>query len=567
MPTVYDQGGGAAAANPYLPQVKSTLAKGLSGLGDILSRPSMGVEAALSRGPSAGLKAFMHSEDTLQQQADRDAIKKRLGLKETIDKLPPTVRGIADALIDTGLDPTTYIGGLGLLEKGVKTASPHLAAALAKGASKGASASALYDVGTHSGEAVRAVYGRLPAAKAQALINNLEMVRREHLNKLRGLRGPQGGALKIPTNAELEKKALSGVGLTAKEKAAAFGPVHLYFAGQEKTVAGAGSKALRALANPLKTAANVTNIPYFFMPFRHMGNITALAALADPAGTVETVARKIGAAFPSVKAANEALVHEAQRKGLTSFAPERSLPGLSGASLAKIPGVGKPIGKALHGMYSWSQQTLWEYDDLARSVLIKRAIAKGMKPADAAHRVNRALVDYGTRSPAVQSLYNVAPFATFRSGIPGAVARSVLQHPERAQIADRLTGGEFTGGTQEGGSRAYLPPADVGRGVGDPDAYLRSTLGWPYQDILSLLGVGAPLHNIKALTTGGKLSGPRYFTYGEPVLQPNPKKKDFPGILPSQLVRVPGADQFISPFQQRGLLRSLLESNLGVRLP
>lgn len=586
LPSIPASGSGIT---PPLSAFKKGAAKGLSVLGDVLARPSESVEALLSRGGSAALHALLHGENAAAQQADRDALKTNLHVKQSIDKLPPWGRGLADAGIDTVFDPTTYLGGLGLIEKAVKTTAPHLAALAAKSASRAALPRAAYDTLTANGEAVRGIYAALPAAKAQKVIGHLEMAKRRMQNAqrmnpsavpatsyARRAANDKAAQLILQTNFGLPKN----LALKPAEKAAIAGAVRRYIVGPPKLPRSELSKALVGGDSTIQRLVEATNLPYFMLPFRHMANIGALTGLRDPGGLAETLARKIGQNIsPSLKAANEKMIEDFQHRGMQGFSDYRGMPsGLQG--LAGLAGKIKPLAPIARGVqgaankaYDWSQKTLWNWDDLARATLMKRALKHGLSPEDAAHQTNRALVDYGVRPPFTESLYDVAPFATFRTGIPGAVLRSVAQHPERAQIADRLSGGTFTGGTGSGGvERMYLPPADVGRGVlGDPPGYLRGTLSWPVQDMISLGGdiAAATLHGEpKTAKTTQQLA--HYFTYGKPVVYYDKKQKKWKSMLPSQLIRVPFSDEMfqnLSPFKKQGLAQDLLQSQFGIKPP
>lgn len=573
--------------------IKKGAAKGLSVLGDLLARPSEGVEALLARGGGAALHALLRGEKPGQQSADRLAILQResalsgLPLAQAYQGAPGWARNIGAAVTDTALDPTTYLGGAGLIEKGVKAVAPHLASLLARGASKAALPRAAYDTLTANGEAVRGLYNALPAAKAQRVISHLEMAKRRMQNAQRmGVRAapatPYARRAANQKTADLILQTDLGlpknIALLPQEKTAIAGAVRRYIAGPPKLPRSELAKALVGGDSTIQRLVELTNLPYFMLPFRHMANIGALTGLRDPMGLLETLGRKIGQNFsPSLKAANNKMIENFQQRGLQGFSDYRGMPGgLQGlpalaAKLKPLAPVAHAIQGASNKAYDWSQHTLWNWDDLARATLIKRGIARGIAPEEAAHQTNRALVDYGVTSPFTQSLYDVAPFATFRTGIPGAVLRSTLQHPERAQIADRLTGGTFTGGTGDQGiERMYLPPADVGRGVlGDPLGYLRGTLSWPVQDILSLSGdaSAAALHGEPAKAKDAKEFG-HYFTYGKPVVYYDKKAKKWKSLLPTQLIRVPFSDemfQSLSPFKNNGAKSDLLQSQFGVK--
>lgn len=613
-------------------------------VGQLLQRLASTVYAAgAKRGLGTAGNVLLHGEPMAQEQRDLDTILQNMD--PTFNTSPGIVKNIDRIVGGTALDPLTAAGGSGLLENFVREASPHIASALARGAGK-ANLGNLYDAFTHKGEAVRGIYGALPAKKAQQVINKAELVERIRSNRLKGgttkqdvaQRGPQAQESKLSqaqarvkgrqtkttrqiatqaygesltpqareflgkyappersilddlyngpesrgfelrptksrrgsTMSEDERMKRVTAGLTKREKQAVGPSVRLYFAGSSTSTPGEVGKLAQSLARGSQRLVNQTNIPYFMLPVRHQANITSLGLLRDPLGAAIATGKHIaGAVSPKIKAANEALIHRGRQLGHTSFTPERETPEL----LQTIPGF---AGRVARGMYHWSQKTLWDQDDLLRETLIQRAIDRGASRADAAHEVNRALVDYAMRSPFTQSLYNVAPFPTFRTGILGAVTRSTLQHPERLAIADRASGGVASGGQSKTGvKKLYLPPAEVARAVQDPDAYLRSTLAFPYDDLLSIMNVPPPVKTVrgKVQTIKGKnrdtetgYPTDKYFTYGKPVIQFNPKQKNFPGMLPEQLIKTPGSSELLSPFKKKGFWKDFIQSNLGAQL-
>ena len=559
-----------------------TTAANLSKIGELLQRGSEAGTSARVRGLGTGFQTLLHGESPEQYQADSAEIARgstgmglpllgafstltgigNIPIKQPLSKqeyaaLPGWERAIVEGEVQTAYDPMTYIGGSGALEKIGAEVGPRLAAQVAKRAPE-----TIYAALVHKGAAVRDIYKALPPKKAQQVIAYLEQAERSLSN--------EDIELMRSSSRNVDQIRRAGAyavhGLKRDEKAAVNEAIGKYFAPEEKGEAGTVGRAGQQLGETAKAIQAVTNIPYFFNPTRHMANIASLAALQDPIGALQAIGRKIGAGFSAdIKRANTAMIETGRARGLTSTAVERELPGWMQKA--------GPLSKA----YNWSQQTLWGFDDLTRNVLIqreqKRLIAQGMRSsaaeATAAHNVNRALVDYTMRSPATKGLYYVAPFATFRTKIPGAVVRSVMKHPERAAIADRLTQGFATGGTQGSGAdqgKSYLPAAEVFRALSGKKGaadYLRSTLSWPIKDLLSA--------GISAVEPRG---GSRFFTYGSPVLGKlgpgTPRRKR--GVLPSQIFgAIPGADQVLSrtgfsPFEPNSLQNELLQQ-LGNRLP
>jgi hypothetical protein len=115
---------------------------------------------------------------------------------------------------------------------------------------------------------------------------------------------------------------------------------------------------------------------------------------------------------------------------------------------------------------------------------------------------SKRLVDYEHLAPIQKHLRYIAPFGTFRGGIPGAVAGGVTRNLPRAAFLNRATGGVMYGNKPQPGNEgweAFLPTADVGRAltIGDkgtagqrlaagPAEFMRSTVGEPLKS-----GIGA----------------------------------------------------------------------------
>jgi hypothetical protein len=129
----------------------------------------------------------------------------------------------------------------------------------------------------------------------------------------------------------------------------------------------------------------------------------------------------------------------------------------------------------------------------------------------AAIQTGAELIDCSNRSPFKQALAYIAPFATWRSKMPGAIARTAIRHPERIAIAGRASP-ELVGDQQQApnglSGQVSLPLAEALRGVDDPWSYARASSGYPLRAIATNLG----LH-------GDKISGGYhdYFNYGKPI--------------------------------------------------
>jgi hypothetical protein len=188
----------------------------------------------------------------------------------------------------------------------------------------------------------------------------------------------------------------------------------------------------------------------------------------------------------------------------------------------------------------------------------------------------RHLVDYELLSNLQKTLRIVAPFGTFRGGIPGAVMGGIARSPMRAALYSRLTGGTMYGDKPGGSEGFYMlnPTAEVGRGLSwgtddsgemasfqnsGPMGYVTSTLGIPGSLAEQFMQSPHPAYGNK---------------YGEPWMpELNGDGTWNIGILANEaLAGVPEAQTAlnamgIGQFQWRGLAAEAARQNAGLMLP
>lgn len=221
----------------------------------------------------------------------------------------------------------------------------------------------------------------------------------------------------------------------------------------------------------------------------HALNIGSLSLLHNPMGTgkvLSTTAKLIKNRGNAEKTYE--LLRPGIERGAIGPAKEHEL------YFGKVPVLGQ-----------WSKlmsDITWGVDNAAKTEYAK-SLGKGY---GAGRRASEDLIDY--RYPSDFSRNNLSllsSFPTYRSQLPAAVLKGVARNPARAAALMRGSGGFLTG-DEVGGHKAksFTSVADVGRGVGDPAGFARSTLG----DIQ------------KAALTKAGLShgrGDKFFTYGKPV--------------------------------------------------
>ena len=346
---------------------------------------------------------------------------------------------------------------------------------------------------------------------------------------------------------------------------------------------------------------NLVDLPkqaLFMLPGRHMGNISFLQALHYPEALPDTVrnfaATARGASTPSVDAARAtglagaASVDRNSRfadilsktplalrigagataGGLGGYESDGPEGGILGALLGGVAG-----GKA-PDLYRTSSRLLWAYDDAAKAAALKSAMPKyvrsGMSQSEArdvaAKEVGDRLVRYDQRSDFTKAAGGFAPFATWRTKLPGAIGRALIEHPERVNMASRAfpasTGSLVDPGnmTDEKGRKlgvgSYNPLTDTLKLADDPNSYARATLSFPIQSLLSQLGVG------DRDAFSGKKRYDNFMSYG---------KKPWQYFLSGLLSPVPGANEAMSavhmnPFADSDFLMDLLGGQTGLRL-
>ena len=89
----------------------------------------------------------------------------------------------------------------------------------------------------------------------------------------------------------------------------------------------------------------------------------------------------------------------------------------------------------------FNNKLVWAVDEASKTVygrmISESGEASGLRAGGLA---SQRLVDYTHLAPIQKMLRYVAPFGTFRGGIPGAVAGGVARNPARAAFVNRATG-------------------------------------------------------------------------------------------------------------------------------
>lgn len=266
-----------------------------------------------------------------------------------------------------------------------------------------------------------------------------------------------------------------------------------------------------------------------------------------------------------------------------------------------VPGVG---GKKIPGLSQYSHfmnKLTWASDEAFKTIYAQMIAGSGEASGlRAGGLAARRLVDYEHLSPFQKLLSGrgtipgpndthipipaLAPFGTFRGGIPGAAAGGIARNPARAAFLNRATGGAMFGdkpqGQQTPGLEFSNPTADVGRlanegegataagtkypisGLGD---FLRGTIG-------ALPAMGSDVAQ-DTLGVGQHFPDKNWATYGQGILPARNKttgKWDIGALANYALSGIPEAQAVlqamgISRFQWRGLAHEAVRQATGVQ--
>jgi len=328
----------------------------------------------------------------------------------------------------------------------------------------------------------------------------------------------------------------------------------------------------------IRSAVDLPKQALFALPFRHGLNIATLAALHDPGALLEAIPEfakqyKRGKfLLPEYKSEAERAAQDTIHGGVANVPSldrdttwlQKKMPWMKEGT-KPIPGVSN--------LYGASSHALWGFDDAVKAATYRRALRHGLSPAQAHRETMNALLDYGDRSALTDVISHIAPFGTYRSKMPGAVLRATAKHPERVQAINRLSP-SWAGGEQPSDQvddkgnpqvvRTGNPLSDTFEGIDDRGAFLRSTLSYPWQMLLSAGSVHDskdPNHIMSWLA--GQPGYDNYMTYGKKV---GLNKESLKYTL-NQIPYIQSALDALGLgiFPDKGL-RGFIEGQTGVRL-
>lgn len=223
-----------------------------------------------------------------------------------------------------------------------------------------------------------------------------------------------------------------------------------------------GAKPKNALLDAASVPSDLLTAGMFAQPLGHMANISGLGAMTDPLAVAGAFARgtvdNAKKAFGKGETAEEiAARHAPARAGgaLPSHATERDnilVQGLDKAAdvAKKIPVAGQALAlipKGVAKLYRASGDILWKFDDEVKAQRFQHLVDGGMEPSRAGLRVGGELVDYENKSPIGKGLRPIAPFSTWRTKAPLAVARNAVENPGKTSALSNAAPAAM-GGTQ-----------------------------------------------------------------------------------------------------------------------
>ena len=232
----------------------------------------------------------------------------------------------------------------------------------------------------------------------------------------------------------------------------------------------------------------------------------------------------------------------------------------------------KPFFQKIPGLRWWTKNMnnlVWSVSEAIRQNYAKMLLETGeaKTPLQAGGMAEKRLVDYQYRTPLQNVARHIAPFGTYRGGIPGAVAGGVLRSPPRAAFLNRATSGAMYGDKPQKGQpgwEAFTPTAEVGRLLNyvpgtrftesGPGDFVRGSLGSPYAAAANALqDVLAPSSTPKHWATYGQAWTPKKLPNGH---------WDLGFLFSSAIAGVPEAQAVleangISRYQWRGILQEI----------
>jgi hypothetical protein len=179
--------------------------------------------------------------------------------------------------------------------------------------------------------------------------------------------------------------------------------------------------------------------------------------------------------------------------------------------------VGAGMGAAAPAWTREMTRRVFAYDKALKQAGAKEYAAKGIGGTHqygAGRQATEDLIDYGNQSEIGKVMSWGSMFPTYRSQLPGSVLRGVAKNPAKVEAINRATQGLYGGSsttTPAGTLKDYTSVPDVGRAIGDPKSYLRSSMAGPVRIGASMLQKFGALPQTKQ---------PYYATYGQDPMSP-----------------------------------------------
>ena len=453
--------------------------RAVAGALELLNRPT---EAAYAKHAGRGYwDTMVHGEDSDQAAADAARAYADVG-KTNIDPTtgkPVPLSWAGQAALDMVVNPLSLLGmpikGMTTLARAGEQVEKYALPAAVK-----------------AGQAVAKVPGvGKPLTDAAARAHNFLGVHSEAKRALAAQHGPEW--LQQYATARARKMAADAYNAAHPEAPAApkIAPDIL-----QKMQGREGPFEASPLTQVGRVPADVLTAGLFAVPFGHTANIGALSALADPLAGAIALGRGTvnNAAWLARKgetdAAREARLADAARHGAVGShrtEEDNILTGALGKAATALSGAGPAgqalalIPKGLRALYRASGKTLWKFDDEVKAQRYQHLVDGGMDPDMAGLRVGGELVDYENKSPVARNIRPLAPFSTWRTKAPLAVARNAFENPGRVSFLSSAVPAAFGGkqGTSPEGKTytSSLPMAEFNQLTSNPFAYAGTSAG------------------------------------------------------------------------------------------
>lgn len=546
---------------------------------DIIGRPGQAAVAGIARGPGAAAQAFLHG-GAPTQDTDLDTLRRKIGLADVYNTkagagsvrqfLHQAGRGMIDAGLMAAVDPTTYLGSLGGLERGANALGRQAYVGIAKGLQHAPEVvQQAHDFVTPGGSAMGAAKRTLAAQEGtkgldKYLARKAQIARGEDFTPppqpKPGTAAPRRYNPDVDLAADRSSNPFTRPGYSSQlpnlgpgigpQKKMSLADAQAYYKRLEDAAKKRAAEAAKPpplsetdqiLANMGKkgrpdvlsqlgatpagklakratrgTTGFMFSVPQLPGMQGHGSNILQTALLSDPGAALGGTARYFasGEALPgSLRTAAQKIpgVKQLAQSQEADIARISAMGGAKEQPESHIPGLIEKI-PGLGQLAKYSSRTLWGYDKAMNAALMKHYLEKyGGDVSKALDRVGQDIVNYSDRSDLTRALSFGLPFATYATKKPGIIARAVARHPERVLALTRNNPNYSSDrGEPMSDPDAGRPLASIYNAMNNKSPSAKGGAPFPGAQYLRA-SAGAPLDDLLGII------GNSYFTYGPPA--------------------------------------------------